>query len=171
MAEGERVRTASDERRGAWIFAIVVATNLYCSGAGFVEAFVNYPGWLHIDAESWPQFRATLSTINLVFVIPFFASIIAKIMLVRTRPARVPAWGAWALLATHVYLIIVTATYFVPHFQIPLKDAPNDDLVRELIKADLILREIPGLATLALTFGLLVRALLPRDPTRESPAA
>lgn len=161
----------TSERRGRIVLAIVCAFTFYTTGAGLAHGLMTYPGWAHVGADDWSAFRAaTDAMLGPVFLLPFFGSIIPQAMLIRVRPAAVPAWAAWVMFVAHLYVIVVSLAYFVPHYQIPLAVHHDRAQIAALIRDDLILREVPGVGAVVLTAWYYFRALAvgPAPETRRS---
>lgn len=151
----------------SWNFVLVVATTFFAAGGGVVETFVNYPSWSAVGAAEWHAFRAASAGVVPYFVVPFFSSLVFKAVLVARRPAGVPRWAAWTVLLLQLEVMVVTAAFIVPRFQVPLERAPDRALLEGLRFWDLVLRGVPGLVEVPLVLWLAYRVV--RGAPQTSP--
>lgn len=162
---------ARRERLAIWVFVLVFATTFYGAGGGAVESYVNYPSWRTIDDASWRAYRASYESLLPIFVIPFFASFLLKVLLIFVRPPNVPRWGAVALAALHLAVMVVTVTFILPRYQLPLDARPDPALIEGLIASDSLLRGPPSVLSLVLMIWLAVSALRREAPGPATPPA
>ena len=144
-----------------WVFIGIFATAYYGMGATCVEAFVNYPGWLTVGPADWLAFRtASQAHFFPVFLLPTFIPTLLLVPFFWVRPQGIPLWSVAAYALGFGWIAYITATYFVPHVQLPLwKTGYSASLIKELMRNDLLWRDSVGVLLWALPAWMLVRAV------------
>jgi len=144
-----------------WVFIGVFATAYYGMGVTCVEAFVNYPGWLKVGPTDWLAFRtASQAHFFPVFLLPTFIPALLLVPFFWLRPKGIPLWSVAVYALGFGWIVYITATYFVPHVQVPLwKTGYSAPLIEELMRNDLRWRDSVGVLLWALPAWMLVRAV------------
>ena len=136
------------QRFVAWHFIIFTALAFYTLGAGYLEAFMNYPLW-HIIGQSdqWTNYHVALGPrVILLLAFPTLVlSLISNILLFFFRPTEIPRWLVWSTLLLLLVGILSTVFIQIP-IQIRLDQGYNEALVNRLISTRFWLRELMAAA-------------------------
>ena len=143
-----------------WVFIGLFATAYYGMGVTCIEAFVNYPDWLTVGPADWLAFRAASQAhFFSVFLLPTFIPTLLLVPFFWLRPKGIPLGWVAAYVLGFGWIVYITATYFVPHVQIPLNSHYSGLLIEELMRNDLRWRDSVGVLLWALPAWMLVRAM------------
>ena len=144
-----------------WVFIGLFAGGFYGMGATFVEAFVNYPDWLTVGPTDWLAFRtASQAHFGAVFLLPTFLPTLMMLLLFWRRPPGIPLLSVVVYALGFGWITYITATYFVPHIQLPLwKKGYSAPLIEELMRNDFWWRDSVGVLLWALPAWMLVQAV------------
>jgi hypothetical protein len=149
------MQTSGEPVRGArkrlvfttWHFIVFNALAFYTLGAGFLEAFVNYPLWRIIGkADEWQAYHQALGPkIVAVLVIPVLGlSLVSNILLLFFRPPAIARWLVWSTLL--LLLVGTLSSFFIQiPIQMQLSESYNEVLVDKLIVSSFWLRELMGI--------------------------
>ncbi len=132
-----------------WIFIFVFSLTFYTLGTNCMEEFVNYPAWLKVGSTDWNGFRhaGTVGAFAGLYLIPSYFPLFLGAWMLWKRPPGVPRSFAAAILLTELWILIVSAVYFVPRLQIALNNKGfSEPLIQELIRNSFLYRQIPALA-------------------------
>lgn len=157
-----------------WLFIGLFATTYYGMGVTCVEAFVNYADWRTVGAADWLAFRsASQAHFFPVFLLPTFIPTLLLVPFFWLRPKGVQLWSVAAYALGFGWIVYITATYFVPHIQLPLNSRYSAPLIDELMRNDLRWRDSVGVLLWTLPTWMLVRAVGYRaaTPAIERPLA
>jgi nitric oxide reductase large subunit len=136
------------QRFVSWHFIFFTALAFYTLGAGYLEAFVNYPLW-HIIGKSdqWINYHVALGPrIILALAFPTLVlSLISNILLLFFKPPEIPRWLVWCTLLLLLVGILSTAFIQIP-IQVRLDQGYNEALVNRLISTSFWLRELMAAA-------------------------
>ena len=113
-----------------------------------IESLLNYPSWYIIGpTPAWVEYRELLGQriIPLLAIPALLFQTISNILLIIYRPPLVPRWTAWTTLVMLLIAVVSSAIVQIP-MQIALDHAYSKDLIDQLIRSDLYLRVITGLA-------------------------
>ncbi len=141
---------------GRWLFISVFALLFYSFGSSDTEAQVDYAYWPFIGAADWLPYRhaGSLGIFLGIFLIPAFLPILLKIPLIWLRPPGLSKGLVLLSLAADVWVFYITATYFVPHIQVPLDKGYSLPLITEFLHNNFPMRGSVILAMYAV-MGLL----------------
>jgi hypothetical protein len=108
------------------------------------------------------------------FVIPFFLSVLANLLLAWYRPPELPRRLVLLALGLNLLIVLVTITLAIP-IQAQLAEAQSITAIDWLIGYDRSLRLVPGLIVGGINGAMLYRILrreaTPPESTRAEPAA
>ena len=159
------------ERTARIILIVLVIATYYGLGAGAMQSFVTYPAWRRVDAAHWHEYRAAVEVAVLVLVVPLLLMLLPAGLLVWKPPRAVPRWSAFLAFAAHFFVMAFSFAYIVPHFQIPLEQSPDPQLIDALIAVDRGVR-LPAMAlsTIVTTVNF-VRTILDKGVGGAAPSA
>jgi hypothetical protein len=133
--------------------------SIYSLGGGVVEGFVYYPAWKLVGPSEFPGFHRSLSDRLIpAFVVPFFSSVLANLLLARYRPPELPRRLVLLALCLNSLIVLVTVTLAIP-IQARLAEAQSIGAIDRLIEYDRPLRLVPGLTVGAITRAMIHRIL------------
>lgn len=136
-----------NSKLSAWTFVLFVFIIFYSTGAGFLEAFVNYPLW-HIigTSPSWTTYHQALGPkIIVILAIPsLLISLVLNVMIFFFRPLTIPRWTVWTCLIMLLMAFFSTIAIQIP-IQIQLDTVYTRELVDELIVTSFWLRDVVGM--------------------------
>jgi hypothetical protein len=127
-----------------WHFIFFTALTFYTLGAGYLEAFVNYPLW-HIigKTDQWIDYHVALGPrIILALAFPTLVlSLISNVLLLFFKPPEITRWQVWITLLLLAVGILSTLFIQIP-IQVRLDQGYNEALVDQLISTSFWLREV-----------------------------
>ncbi len=137
--------------------AVYLFLSIYSLGGGVVEGVVYYPAWKVVGATEFPAFHQSLSA-RLIpsFVLPFFLSVLANLLLVWVRPPELPRSLVVVALCLNVLVVVVTIMLAIP-IQTQLSQAQSLEAIDRLIGYDRPLRLLPGLVVGTISWAMLYR--------------
>lgn len=134
---------------------------MYSTGAGFVEAFLNYPSWKIIGpSPQWQAYRAMLGPhiIPLLAIPSLPVSLILNLSLFFWRPAGVARWTVWACLAFLLIALVSTAAIQIP-IQIQLDQRYDPALVDRLMVTSFWFRDVMSVLRIVVLCIMMTNAL------------
>lgn len=138
--------------------------SIYSFGGAVVEEFVYYPAWKVVGAAEFPGFHQSLSERLIpTFVIPFFLSGLANLLLAWRRPPELSQQLVLRALGLNAIIIVTTIWLAIP-IQMQLLKAQSIPAIDQLIAYDRPLRLVPGIILGVINWLMLYR-LFGRDLT------
>lgn len=134
---------------GRVLFIATFFLSLYSLGTLYVESLVGYPMWLLIDPTDWLVTREAVG-LNIpafiwVFLIPVYLPLILLIPMFWKRPQGISKYSVLVMFISLLWVLVITAIYFVPDIQAKLTVGYSKVLIEDLNKYDFPLRGIPDL--------------------------
>lgn len=142
-----------------WLFILVFALTFYTTGTDYVEKFINYALWPAIGEKDWFVFRHLLTgpMFGAVYLLPAYLPLFLCIAMFWQRPAGIPKWMVTIFLAAQLWILIVTAIYFVPKIQIPLHTTYSPAIIENLLSNEIPLRSSAVLLVFFVMGGMLLK--------------
>jgi hypothetical protein len=146
--------------KGSIVFMIAFALVFYSTGAAFIEGFVNYSSWHLIGAAEFPAFHKFITPRILAFLVaPAIVGTVFSILMLWFRPASIPVWSVWLVIALQMVLWVSSTTIQVP-IQLKLQSQGlSIPLVDHLILTNWWLRRVPYGITAAIFLWMMVTVL------------
>ncbi|MGL4176016.1 MAG: hypothetical protein ACRCSN_08045 [Dermatophilaceae bacterium] len=145
--------TAAPARRTAPLgwrhvgLAGLTAVTAYSTGVGWQAQLVSYPLYRAVAPEDFLAYHAQYnSSIPLVVIVPGFASFLAGIAFLWTRPAEVPRRVAALVAATGAISLVATVARAIPMHNRLDRIGQDSATIDDLLQANLV-------RSLALTLG------------------
>lgn len=148
-----------------WLFVLAFALVFYGNGAGFIETAVNYPSWHIVGAGEFPAYHRFIGPRVIAFLVaPAVVGTLFTMLLLRFRPAGLPAWSIWTAVLLQVVVWVSTVTIQIP-MQLQLGDhGYSAAVVDRLIDTSWWLRRLPYAACAVLFVWMGARLTAPRAP-------
>ena len=142
-----------------WTFIILFSFAFFTAGTGAIEGLVNYNLWFSIGEKDWLNFRNTGSALAfwVTFLIPAYLPIFALIAMFWKRPKAIPKIFITIYALTYVWIIFITAYYFIPDIQLVLNKQYSPQVFQNLLKYDVLLRGLPSLPMVVLPIWMFIR--------------
>jgi hypothetical protein len=142
------------------VFTIAFALVFYGTGAAFIEGFVNYTSWHLIGAAEFVTFHKFITPRVLAFLVaPWALATVFSILMLWFRPASIPAWSVWAVIALQAVLWISSVTIQIP-IQVKLEaQGLSRPLLDHLIATNFWLRRVPNIITAAIFLWMMLSVL------------
>jgi len=141
-----------------WLFILAFTLIFYTAGTDYVETLIYYPIWSVIGEKDWLTFRhASGLYFFRVYLIPSYFPLILLIFLNWWRPKGIPKLFVPIALFCVLFILGVSATYFIPKLQVKLNAAFSQQLIDDLNKNQFPLRGIPELIYFILTAFMFVK--------------
>jgi hypothetical protein len=146
--------------KGSIIFPIAFALVFYTTGAAFIEGFVNYSSWHLIGPSEFVAFHKFITPRIMMFlVVPAAIGTVFSILMLWFRPAPIPIWSVWVVIALQMVLWISSVTIQIP-IQLKLQaQGLSIPLVDQLIVTNWWLRRLPYGITAALFLWMMITVL------------
>jgi len=134
---------------GRVLFIAVFFLTLYSWGTLYIESLVGYPMWRLIDASDWLSTREAVG-LNIpafiwIFLIPVYLPLLLLIPMYWKRPDGTSKYSVLIIFFSLLWVLLITAIYFVPEIQLKLTDGYSKALIEDLNKYDFPLRGVPDL--------------------------
>ena len=141
-----------------WLFIFAFALIFYTAGTDYVETLIYYPMWTVVGEKDWFAFRHT-SGLHFfrVYLIPSYFPLILLILLNWWRPKGIPRLLVIVALICVLFILGVSAAYFIPKLQIKLNEGFSQQLIDDLNKNQFPLRGIPELIYLIVTAYMFIK--------------
>jgi hypothetical protein len=146
--------------KGSIVFMIAFALVFYTTGAAFIEGFVNYSSWHLIGPAEFPAFHKFITPrVLALLVLPAAVGTVFSILLLWFRPAPIPLWSVWVVIALQMVLWVSSVAIQIP-IQLKLQtQGLSVPLVEQLIVTNWWLRRVPYGITAALFLWMMVSVL------------
>ena len=146
--------------KGSIVFMIAFALIFYSTGASFIESFVNYSSWHLIGPSEFSAFHKFITPrILALLVLPAALGTVCSILMLWFRPASIPIWSVWLVIALQMVLWVSSVTIQIP-IQLKLQtQGLSIPLVDHLIVTNWWLRRVPYAITAALFLWMMVTVL------------
>jgi hypothetical protein len=146
--------------KGSIVFVIAFALVFYTTGAAFIEGFVNYSSWHLIGPAEFQAFHKFITPrVLALLVVPAAVGTVFSILMLWFRPASIPIWSVWLVIALQIVGWVATATVQIP-IQLKLQSQGlSIPLVDHLIATNWWLRRVPNIIMAALFLWMMVTAL------------
>jgi hypothetical protein len=146
--------------KGSIVFVIAFALVFYTTGAAFIEGFVNYSSWHLIGPAEFQAFHTFITPRVLAFlVVPAALGTVFSILMLWFRPALIPAWSVWLVIALQMVLWVSSVTIQIP-IQLKLQtQGLSITLVDQLIVTNWWLRRLPYCITAVLFLWMMITVL------------
>lgn len=112
--------------------------------------FVLYPSLNSVQQNIVP----VMKTFSLL---PAYLPLFLCIAMFWRRPAGIPKWMVTVFLVAQLWILIVTAIYFVPNIQIPLDTTYSPAIIENLLRNEIPLRSSAELLIFFVTGGMLLK--------------
>jgi len=147
-----------------WVFLVAFALVFYSTGAAFIESFVNYSSWHLIGKAEFTQYHRFISPRVLTYLVaPMLLGTVFTVLLLWFRPADIPIWAVWMVIALQAIVWVATAAIQVP-IQIQLSaDGLSVPIIERLIETNFWLRRVPYATCAGLFLWMASRVLRTRD--------
>jgi len=141
-----------------WLFVFAFALIFYTAGTDYVETMVYYPMWSVVGEKDWFAFRHTSGLYFFrVYLIPSYFPLILLIFLNWWRPKGIPRLLVLIALVCVLFILGVSAAYFIPKLQIKLNEGFSQKLIDDLNKNQFPLRGIPELIYFIVTAYMFIK--------------
>jgi hypothetical protein len=146
--------------KGSTVFMIAFALIFYSTGAAFIESFVNYSSWHLIGPAEFSAFHKFITPrVLALLVLPAALGTVFSILMLWFRPASIPIWSVWLVIALQMVLWVSSVTIQIP-IQLKLQtQGLSIPLVDHLIVTNWWLRRVPYAITAALFLWMMVIVL------------
>jgi hypothetical protein len=146
--------------KGSIVFITAFALVFYSTGAAFIEGFVNYSSWHLIGPAEFPAFHKFITPrVLALLVVPAGLGTVFSILMLWIRPAPIPIWSVWLVIALQMVLWVSSVTIQIP-IQLKLQtQGLSIPLVDHLILTNWWLRRVPYGITAALFLWMMVTVL------------
>jgi hypothetical protein len=143
-----------------WPYILAFALIFYANGAAFVESFVNYPSWRLIGANEFLGYHQFISPRVVAFlVVPALSATVLTGIMLKYRPASIPAWSVWTALALQVVVWVSTAAIQIP-LQLEFSSKGfSEERLASLLISNFWLRRIPLAVAAALFLWMTHRVI------------
>ena len=141
-----------------WLFIFAFALIFYTAGTDYVETLIYYPMWSVVGEKDWFAFRHTSELYFFrVYLIPSYFPLILLIFLNWWRPKGIPRLFVLIALVCVLFILVVSATYFIPKLQVKLNASFSQQLIDDLNKNQFPLRGIPELIYFIVTAYMFIK--------------
>jgi hypothetical protein len=142
-----------------WTFIILFSFAFFTGGTGAIEGLVNYNLWFSVGENDWLPFRNTGTALSfwVTFLIPAYLPIFALIAMFWKRPKAIPLKFITIYALTYVWIVFITAYYFIPDIQLVLNKHYSPQVFQDLLKYDGLLRGLPSLPMVVLPIWMFIR--------------
>jgi hypothetical protein len=143
-------------------FIVTLGLTLYMSGMIWSMQVLEYPLFALVGPKEFPAYHRRHNRGLPVYVIlPSLAAFVSALVLIFTRPARLPLWSTIVVAAIDLVVIVVTAVREAPlHVRLD-REGASEPVIRQLAQGNwirTILWTANGLFLLALTAQLISTA-------------
>jgi hypothetical protein len=143
-------------------FIVTLGLTLYMTGMIWSMQVLEYPLFVLVGPKEFPAYHQRHNRGLPVFVIlPSLAALVSAVVLIFTRPARLPLWSTIVVAAIDLAVVAVTAAREAPLHGKLDRDGYSESVIRQLVQGNwirTILWTANGLFLLVLTAQLTVSA-------------
>ena len=124
------------------LFITLFVLCFFPMGTVIIECHVNYALWATVGSNDWLAYRQWLvmPVFLAVFLIPVYFPIVLLIILSVKKRDGLSRRLVLISLITLLYVLIISAAYFVPDIQFELDKYHSQELLNDLIKSEIWLR-------------------------------
>ena len=140
-------------------FIITLGLTLYMTGMIWSMQVLEYPLFALVGPKEFPAYHRRHNRGLPVFVIlPSLAAFVSAVVLIFTRPARLPLWSSIVVAAIDLVVVVVTVAREAPLHGKLDREGYSETVIRQLVQGDwirTILWTANGLFLLVLTAQLI----------------
>ena len=120
-------------------FIITLALTWYMSGMIWSMQILEYPLFALVGAKEFPAYhRRHNRGLPLLVILPSLAAFASAVVLIFTRPARLPLWASLVVAALDLLIIMATVLREAPlHAQLD-REGSQAPLIRQLVQGNWI---------------------------------
>ncbi len=143
-------------------FVTTLGLTVYMTGMIWSMQILEYPLFALVGPKEFPAYHRRHNRGLPVFVIlPSLAAFVSAVVLIFTRPARLPLWASSVVAAIDLVVVVVTVAREAPlHGQLD-REGSSETVIRQLVRGNwirTILWTANGLFLLALAVQLVAAA-------------
>jgi hypothetical protein len=140
-------------------FLITLGLTLYMTGMIWSMQALEYPLFALVGPKEFPAYhRRHNRALPLLVILPSLAALASAIVLIFTRPARLPVWSTILVAVIDLLVVVVTVVREAPlHAELD-REGSSDTVIRQLVRGNwmrTILWTANALFLLALTAQLI----------------
>ena len=139
-------------------FIVTLGLTLYMSGMIWSMQMLEYPLFALVGPKEFPTYHRRHNRALPIFVIlPSLAALVSAIVLIFTRPARLPLWSTIVVAVIDLLVVVVTVAREAPLHAKLDRDGYSETVIRQLVRGNwirTILWTANALLLLALTVQL-----------------
>ena len=145
---------------GRWIFILFFALTFYTFGTSYSDVFLSFPLYLAVGETDWMAYRTAVEPAAFfgTFLIPAYLPLFLILPMYWKRPKGIPRYFITLYTIGLLWIVFISATYFVPHIQVALSQGYSRALIEELLMNEVPLREYPSLLMFVMVALMLVRS-------------
>ncbi len=156
------------ERRRRLLFLVLLVVVFFQTGAHASQAFVNYPAWKYISAESFPAYHRVMTSGAALLAVSRVIELVLAIAALRYRPTVIKRWMLVLAIALTLCALLSTVLIQRPiHRQLDIVGNAPELLGR--LQGTNWLRLVPEWIRAGLYFWMM--SLLLRSPFHEGPTS
>ena len=116
-------------------FIITLALTLYMTGMIWCMQILEYPLFALVGPKEFPAYhRRHNRGLPFLVIIPSIAAFVSAVVLIFTRPARLPLWASIAVAVLDLVIIVVTVVREAPlHAQLD-REGYSPTVIRQLVQ-------------------------------------
>jgi hypothetical protein len=139
-------------------FIVTLGLTLYMSGMIWSMQVLEYPLFALVGPKEFPAYHRRHNRALPIFVIlPSLAALVSAIVLIFTRPERLPLWSTIVVAVIDLLVVVVTVAREAPLHARLDRDGYSETVIRQLVRGNwirTILWTANALLLLALTVQL-----------------
>ena len=120
-------------------FIVTLALSLYMTGMIWSMQILEYPLFALVGPKEFPAYHQRHNRgLPLLVILPSLAAFTSAVVLIVTRPKRLPLWASIVVVVLDLLIIIATAVREVPlHAQLD-REGSQAPLIRQLVQGNWI---------------------------------
>jgi hypothetical protein len=120
-------------------FIVTLALSLYMSGMIWSMQILEYPLFALVGPEEFPAYhRRHNRGLPLLVILPSLAAFASAVVVIFTRPSRLPLWASLVIAVLDLCIIIATVVLEAPlHAQLD-REGSQAPLIRQLVQGNWI---------------------------------
>ena len=116
---------------------VTLAFTLYMTGMIWSMQILEYPLFALVGEKEFPSYhRRHNRALPLLVILPSLAAVASAVVLIFTRPARLPLWAPLVIAALDVIVIVVTALREAPLHAKLDREGASPVVIRELVQGN-----------------------------------